>query len=60
MFDVASDPNILGVMREVYERGGVLGAGGPGPGSFSNVRLSDATYMISGKRVTGFPNSMMS
>lgn len=57
LFDVASDPEILGLMREIYEQGGVLGACGHGPGSFSNVRLSNATYMVSGKRITGFPNS---
>jgi len=44
-------------MRKIYEQGGVLGACGHGPGSFSNVKLSNATFMVAGKRVTGFPNS---
>lgn len=57
LFDVASDPKTLGVMGRIYERGGVIGACGHGPGSLSNVRLSNGAYMVAGKRVTGFPNS---
>jgi putative intracellular protease/amidase len=57
LFDVARDPETLEIMRKIYERGGVLGACGHGPGSFSDVRLSNGNYLVAGKRVTGFPNS---
>ena len=57
LFDVASDPKLLSLIARVYERGGVLGGCGHGPGSFSNVRLSTGEYLVKGKRVTGFPNS---
>lgn len=57
LFDVARDPKTLDVMRKIYEQGGVLGACGHGPGSFSNLRLSNGAYLVAGKRVTGFPNS---
>jgi putative intracellular protease/amidase len=57
LFDVASDAKLLSLLARVYERGGVLGGCGHGPGSFSNVRLSTGEYLVKGKRVTGFPNS---
>lgn len=57
LFDAASDPKTLDVIGRIYEGGGVIGACGHGPGSLSNVRLSNGAYMVAGKRVTGFPNS---
>ena len=57
LFDVANDPKILDVMRKIYEQGGVIGACGHGPGSLSNIRLSNGDYLVAGKRITGFPNS---
>ena len=57
LFDVASDSRLLSLIARIYERGGVLGGCGHGPGSFSNVKLSTGEYLVKGKRVTGFPNS---
>jgi putative intracellular protease/amidase len=57
LFDVANDPEMLALVARVYEGGGVIGACGHGPGSLAKVRLSDDSYMVAGKRVTGFPNS---
>lgn len=57
LFDVANDPRLLAIVAKIYENGGVVGGGGHGPGSFSNVKLSTGEHLVKGKRVTGFPNS---
>lgn len=57
LFDVANNPSLLSIVARIYEKGGVVGGGGHGPGSFSNVKLSSGEYLVKGKRVTGFPNS---
>jgi putative intracellular protease/amidase len=57
LFDVAKDPRLLSIIARIYENGGVVGGGGHGPGSFSNVKLSSGEHLVKGKRVTGFPNS---
>jgi len=57
LFDVASNSALLGLIGAIYETGGVVGGCGHGPGGFANVRLSDGTYMVKGKRVAGFPNA---
>lgn len=57
LFDVAEDARLLSIIARIYENQGVLGGGGHGPGSFANVKLSDGRYLVSGKRITGFPNS---
>ena len=57
MFDVASDPAILRIIAQVYEQGGTLGSCGHGAGVFAQVKLSNGDYLVSGKRVAGFPDS---
>ncbi len=57
LFDVASDPALLSLIAAIYEAGGVVGGCGHGPGAFANVVLSDGDFMVSGKKVAGFPNS---
>ena len=57
LFDVSSDQRLLAIIARIYEKGGVVGAGGHGPGSLGNVKLTGGRYLVSGKRVTGFPNS---
>ena len=57
LFDVSSDQRLLAIIAKIYEKGGVIGAGGHGPGSLGNVKLANGQYLVAGKRVTGFPNS---
>lgn len=57
LFDVAKDERLLSTVASIYERGGVVGACGHGPGSLGNVKLSNGEYLVKGKRMTGFPNS---
>lgn len=57
LFDVAENPKLLSIMATIYENGGIIGGCGHGPGAFANVKLSDNSYLVSGKKVAGFPNS---
>lgn len=57
LFDVSNDQRLLAIIARIYENGGVVGAGGHGPGSLGNVKLATGKYLVAGKRVTGFPNS---
>mgnify|MGYP003700893077 CR=1 FL=1 len=57
LFDVANNENLLSIIAEIYENGGIVGGCGHGPGAFANVKLSNGEYMVKDKKVTGFPNS---
>lgn len=57
LFDVASNEAILSVIAHIYEQGGVLGSCGHGAGVYANVKLGNGEYLVSGKRVAGFPDS---
>ena len=57
LFDVANNKNLLSIIANIYENGGIVGGCGHGPGAFANVKLSNGEYMVKGKKVTGFPNS---
>eukprot|EP01084_Bolivina_argentea_P174288 301920_1 len=41
---------------EIYENGGIVSAVCHGPAALVNIKLTDGTYLIAGKRVTGFTN----
>ena len=56
MFDLPKDLALHSIVREVYEAGGAIGAVCHGPAALVNVRLSDGSALLSGKRVTGFSN----
>ena len=57
VFDVASDKDIQALIAQVYEAGGIVGAGGHGAIGFANVKLSTGEYLVKGKKVAAFPNS---
>jgi putative intracellular protease/amidase len=57
LFDVASDDTLMSIIGSVYDNGGVVGGCGHGPGGFANAKLENGSYLVSGKRVAGFPNS---
>ena len=50
LFDVANDSRLLSIIARIYESGGVVGGGGHGPGSFSNVKLSTRRASRQGKK----------
>ena len=57
LFDVASNKELMNLIGRIYEEGGVVGGCGHGPGGFANAKLGNGDYLVSGKRVAGFPNS---
>lgn len=57
LFDVSNDQRVLAIIARIYEEGGVIGAGGHGPGSLGNVKLTNGQHLVAGKRITGYPNS---
>lgn len=57
LFDVASNEELMSLIGGIYENGGVVGGCGHGPGGFANAKLKNGSYMVTGKRVAGFPNS---
>jgi putative intracellular protease/amidase len=56
LFDVASNEELMTLIGDIYEQGGVVGGCGHGPGGFANATLKDGSYLVEGKRVAGFPD----
>jgi len=56
MWDFADSPAILKLVPELYESGKIVSAVCHGPAALVNVKLSDGSYLISGKNVAGFTN----
>ncbi len=54
MVDMPENPLLKKVIAETYERNAVVGAVCHGPVSLLNVKLSDGSYLISGKKITSF------
>lgn len=56
MWDFPDNPDLARIARSIYERGGVVGAVCHGPSALVNLKLSDGSHLIAGKRVAGFTN----
>lgn len=56
MWDFPDSPAIEKITRGIYERGGIVAAVCHGPAALVNVKLSDGTYLVTGKNVTSFTN----
>lgn len=54
MWDFADSPAVQRVIREIYEAGGIVSAVCHGPAALVNVKLSDGSYLVAGKRVASF------
>lgn len=54
MFDIATDPISQALIAEFWEKGKVVAAVCHGVAALMDVQLSDGTYVLEGKRVTGF------
>ena len=57
LFDIANNPEMLAIIAEIYQAGGIVGSSGHGAGAFANVKLSNGEFLVKDKRVAGFPNS---
>ena len=56
MFDLATDSTSHKVIAEFWDTGKVVSAVCHGPAALVNVKLSDGSYLIQDKEVTGFSN----
>lgn len=56
MWDFPSDTNLARLGAAIYDKGGLVAAVCHGPAALVNLRLSDGTYLVAGKRVAAFTN----
>ncbi|TQV89767.1 type 1 glutamine amidotransferase domain-containing protein [Aliikangiella coralliicola] len=56
MFDLPKDSALQKIIATVYENNGSISAVCHGPAALTDVKLSDGTYLVSGKSVNGFTN----
>ncbi|WP_026928479.1 type 1 glutamine amidotransferase domain-containing protein [Glycomyces tenuis] len=54
MWDLPDSEELARLAAEVYERGGVVAAVCHGPAGLVNIKLSDGSYLVAGKRVNSF------
>ncbi|MGV9722422.1 type 1 glutamine amidotransferase domain-containing protein [Nocardia beijingensis] len=54
MYDFPDSEGLQRITREIYERGGVVSSVCHGYCGLLNTRLSDGSYLIAGKHMTGF------
>jgi len=57
MFDIATDPISIQLVRDFYSAGKVVAAVCHGPAAFVNVALPGGKHILAGKTVTGFTNA---
>ena len=56
MWDFPQNDEIASVAARIYEDGGYVTAVCHGPAALVNIRLSDGSYLVEGKKVTAFTN----
>ncbi|WP_233512770.1 type 1 glutamine amidotransferase domain-containing protein, partial [Micromonospora deserti] len=56
MWDFPDNPDLARIAAPIYERGGVVAAVCHGPSALVDLKLSDGSYLVAGKRVAGFTN----
>lgn len=54
MFDFPGSEGLQRITREIFERGGVVGAVCHGYCGLLDTRLSDGSYLVAGRNLTGF------
>lgn len=57
MWDFPDNEKLADIAREIYENGGIVSAVCHGPAALVNVRLSDGTYLVAGKRINAFTDA---
>ncbi|PAE06739.1 hypothetical protein CHI12_14835 [Terribacillus saccharophilus] len=54
MWDFPENKELQQLTRDIYENGGIVAAVCHGPAALLNVKLSDGTYLLQDKTVTGY------
>ncbi len=56
MWDFADNLELAAIAAKIYENGGAVSAVCHGPAGLVNIKLSNGTYLVAGKRVNAFTN----
>lgn len=56
VFDLPNSREIAKFVADVYEQGGIVGAVCHGPAGLLNVKLSNGSYLVTGKKINSFTN----
>jgi putative intracellular protease/amidase len=56
MWDLPEDASIANIAARIYEQNGIVAAVCHGPAGLVNIKLSNGSYLISGKKINGFSN----
>ncbi|SCG35047.1 Putative intracellular protease/amidase [Micromonospora siamensis] len=56
MWDFPGNPELTRIAASIYERGGVVSAVCHGPAALVDLKLTDGSQLVAGKRVAGFTN----
>ncbi|WP_159090576.1 DJ-1/PfpI family protein [Aquimarina aquimarini] len=54
-WDTHKDDNILKIISEIYDYGGIIGTIGHGTATLINVKLKSGEYLVKDKTMTSFP-----
>ena len=57
MWDFSGNENVRHIIRDIYERGGVVAAICHGVAALLDVQMTDGRYLLKHKRVTAFTNA---
>jgi putative intracellular protease/amidase len=57
MWDFAENTSLARIASAIYEQGGIVSAVCHGPAGLVNIKLSNGTYLVDGKRVNAFTNA---
>lgn len=56
VWDLPDNTELQNITKNIYENNGVVGAVCHGPSALVNVKLSDGSYLVAGKKVNSFTN----
>lgn len=56
MWDLPDNKEISEIAVQIYENNGIVAAVCHGPAGLVNIKLTDGSYLVSGKKVNGFSN----
>jgi putative intracellular protease/amidase len=56
MWDFADNTEIANIASKIYENNGIISAVCHGPAGLVNIKLSNGSYLLDGKKVNGFTN----
>ncbi len=58
MWDFPDSKDVNRISSAIYENGGFVAAVCHGPAALVNIKLSDGSYLVTGKKVTGFTSEI--